>query len=87
MSRLKGKSALVLGAASVDNMGQIIAKRFADEGAQVTVAGRNMANLQSLADAIGGSAVHCDITSKADIDAAVAQKLRGQAPSTLAQRM
>jgi NAD(P)-dependent dehydrogenase (short-subunit alcohol dehydrogenase family) len=84
MSRLKGKSALVLGAASVDNMGQIIAKRFADEGAQVTVAGRNMANLQSLADAIGGSAVHCDITSKADIDAAVAHAVDCSGPIDIA---
>ncbi len=72
MSRLKGKSALVLGAASVGNMGQVIAERFAQEGARVTVAGRNIQNLETLADAIGGSAVHCDITSKADIKAAVA---------------
>ena len=84
MSRLKGKSALVLGAASVDNMGQIIARRFANEGAQVTVAGRNRANLQSLANAIGGSAMHCDITSKADIDATVAHTVDRSGPIDIA---
>ena len=73
MSRLKGKSALIIGAASEGNMGQVIARRFASEGADVTVAGRNIRNLESLANSINGSAVHCDITVRSDIEAAVAQ--------------
>ncbi len=71
MTRLKGKSALVLGAASDGNMGQVIARRFASEGADVTVAGRNIENLQALAKSINGSAVYCDITAKRDIESAV----------------
>ena len=54
-------------------MGQVIARRFASEGADVTVAGRNIRNLESLANSINGSAVHCDITVRSDIEAAVAQ--------------
>jgi NADP-dependent 3-hydroxy acid dehydrogenase YdfG len=38
-----------VGAAGKDNMAQIIARRFADEGAVVAVAGRHMDSLQALA--------------------------------------
>lgn len=72
MSRLAGKSAFVLGAAGEGNMGQVIARRFAAEGAKVAVGGRNMDVLEALAKEIGGIAVQCDITSRADIEAAVA---------------
>ena len=72
MNRLQNKVALVLGAASRDNMGQDIARRFAAEGAKVVVAGRDLGELNRLADQIGGSAVRCDITRRADLDAAVA---------------
>ncbi|MFK8021729.1 MAG: SDR family NAD(P)-dependent oxidoreductase [Pseudomonadales bacterium] len=71
MSRLEGKTALVLGAAGEGNMGQVIARRFAQEGAHVVVGGRNMSVLESLASDIGGLAVQCDITSKSDIEQAV----------------
>ena len=33
MGRLEGKRAVILGAAGKDNMGQVIGKRFRDEGA------------------------------------------------------
>lgn len=71
MDRLKGKCAYVLGAAGRGNMGQVIARRFAAEGANVAVGGRNMGELQKLADEIGGLAVRCDITSMADIRSSV----------------
>ena len=71
MDRLKGKCAYVLGAAGRDNMGQVIARRFAAEGASVAVGGRNMDELQKLADEIGGLAVQCDITSMAEIRSSV----------------
>ena len=41
MARLAGKVAYVLGAAGRDNMGQVIARRFALEGASVAVGGRH----------------------------------------------
>jgi NAD(P)-dependent dehydrogenase (short-subunit alcohol dehydrogenase family) len=67
MGRLEGKGAIVLGAASPGNMGQHIARRFKAEGAGVVVAGRNLAALRTLADDIGGHAVRCDITVRADL--------------------
>ncbi|WP_332671932.1 SDR family oxidoreductase [Aromatoleum sp.] len=69
MSRkLEGKVAIVLGAAGRDNMGQVIAKRFADEGARVVVAGRNLAELSRFAKTFGGAARTCDITKKHEVE-------------------
>lgn len=67
MGKLEGKVAVVLGAAGKDNMGQVMARRFAAEGARVVVAGRHLGPLETLAQEIGGVAVACDITSKADV--------------------
>ncbi len=66
--RLEGKRAVVLGAAGKDNMGQVIARRFRQEGAAVVVAGRSVEGLDALAGEIGGHAVACDITSEDDIE-------------------
>ncbi len=71
MGRLSGKAALVVGAAGVENMGQAIARRFADEGARVAVAGRNMDVLETLAADIGGVALPCDFSDRASIFAMV----------------
>ena len=65
--RLEGKGAVVLGAANRDNMAQVIARRFTEEGAKVVVAGRKMDELERFAREIGGHAIHCDITSRADV--------------------
>lgn len=65
MRRLEGKSAVVLGAAGADNMGQVIARRLTQEGARVLVAGRHRAELEALAAEIGGVATVCDITERA----------------------
>ena len=67
MGRLAGKVAYVLGAAGRDNMGQVIARRFAEEGATVAVGGRHIDELEWLAGEIGGMAVTCDITKLDDI--------------------
>ena len=67
MRRLQDKVAIVLGAAGRDHMGQAIARRFADEGARVVVAGRHAEELERFAATIGGSAALCDITRKADL--------------------
>jgi NAD(P)-dependent dehydrogenase (short-subunit alcohol dehydrogenase family) len=69
MARLAGKRAIILGAAGRDNMGQVIARRFAKEGAAVLVAGRRLAELQSFAAEIGGVAAACDITRSTDVTA------------------
>lgn len=62
MGRLEGKAALVIGAGNRDNMAQVIARRFASEGAKVAVAGRKMDVLEQFADEIEGVAIPCDIT-------------------------
>jgi NAD(P)-dependent dehydrogenase (short-subunit alcohol dehydrogenase family) len=61
MGRLTGKKAVVLGAAGKDNMGQVIARRFAAEGATVLVAGRRAEPLEAFAKEIGGHFALCDI--------------------------
>jgi NAD(P)-dependent dehydrogenase (short-subunit alcohol dehydrogenase family) len=68
MKRLEGKVAVILGAAAKDNMGQVIARRLADENAKVVVAGRHEDGLKELADEIDGCYALCDITKKADIE-------------------
>lgn len=67
MGRLEGKTAVVIGAAGQGNMAQVIARRFADEGAMVVVGGRNQAELERFAGEIGGAAVACDITDEDDL--------------------
>ncbi len=71
MNELKGKIAIVLGAAGAGNMGQTIAKRFAGAGAKVLVAGRHEEELTNFATKIGGDFALCDITQRADVDAMV----------------
>ncbi len=73
MGKLTGKAAIVLGAAGADNMGQVIARRFAEEGAKVMVAGRNEPELERLSTELQGAYAICDITRRADIDAMAAK--------------
>jgi len=68
MGRLAGKIASVLGAAGKDNMGQVIARRFAEEGAKVIVSGRNEGPLREIAEEINGDWVLCDISQKQSIN-------------------
>lgn len=69
MGRLQDKVAVILGAAGNDNMGQVIARRFAAEGAKVVAAGRNADSLNQIAAEIDGLAVRCDVTQKSDLEA------------------
>src|SRR3546814_15970483 len=69
MGMLQDKVAVIIGAAGRDNMGQVIARRFAAEGERVVVAGRDEAALAELAEEIGGLAVRCDITDEGDLAA------------------
>lgn len=77
MGQLEGKSAVILGAASVGNMGQVITRLFASEGAKVMVAGRKEAPLAALAEEIGGTYALCDITSHDEVHA-LAQKAKSE---------
>ena len=65
MGRFTGKVVSIVGAAGKDNMGQVMARRFAAEGAKVVVSGRNEAALRAIAEEVNGDWVLCDFTKKA----------------------
>jgi 3-oxoacyl-[acyl-carrier protein] reductase len=71
--RLQGKVAIVTGGAS--GMGACIAQTFAREGAHVAVLDVDLAAAKKIADGIGHAAmaIKCDVSKRADIDAAVVE--------------
>lgn len=71
MGSLDGKGAIVLGAAGEGNMGQVIARQLAKEGAKVAVGGRGKDRMAGIAREIGGIALDCDITDREQVFAAV----------------
>ena len=70
MSRFEGRTALVTGGAK--GIGAATAERLASEGARVLVADFDEAAAAETAERIGGRAIRCDVTSRADVEAAVA---------------
>lgn len=69
--RLNGKVAIITGAAS--GFGAETARLYAKEGAKVVIVDLNLAGAVKVAEEIGAAAVaiKCDVSKRADIDAAV----------------
>lgn len=67
MGSLTGKTAVVLGASGESNFGTAVARRYAEEGANVVVSARRKEPLDVLASEIGGLAIASDITDEAQI--------------------
>jgi 3-oxoacyl-[acyl-carrier protein] reductase len=70
MRRLAHTTVLVTGGAK--GIGAATAQRLASEGAHVVVADFDEAAASETAERIGGRAIRCDVTSRADVEAAVA---------------
>ncbi len=64
--RLKGKTAIVTGGGS--GFGAGIARKFATEGAHVTIADINIDGAQHVAGEIGGRALTCDVSDGASVN-------------------
>ena len=74
MDRFAGKTVIVTGAGR--GIGQAIAQRFADEGAEVMLLGRGREALEETSELIGGGLVHtADVGDAAQVAAAVGSAL------------
>jgi 3-oxoacyl-[acyl-carrier protein] reductase len=69
--RFERRNALVTGGGS--GIGAATSRRLASEGAHVVVADLDLVRAEEVAGEIGGSAVRCDVTSREDVEAAVAR--------------
>ena len=65
--RLAGKVAVVTGGCS--GIGLATVRRFAEEGAKVVIGDLDDSNGERIAQEVGGVYVHCDVTSKDEVDA------------------
>ena len=69
MGTLVNKTAVIVGASGTANLGSAIARRLAQEGANVVVSARREEPLRALALELDGLAVSCDVTDEATIEA------------------
>jgi NAD(P)-dependent dehydrogenase (short-subunit alcohol dehydrogenase family) len=71
MAAFDGKVVLVTGATG--NLGQVVARRFAGEGAKLTLAARNADDLKALAEELGGDTMTeaADLGDPGSVDALV----------------
>lgn len=76
MGRLEGKGAIILGAGGRGNIGQAIARRFREEGAELVIAGRNREEMERLAGEIGAQVLTCDLAERDQIFALAEQVSR-----------
>lgn len=78
--RLKGKVAIVTGAAS--GFGAEIARLYAREGAKVAVVDLNEQGAQKVAAEIGPAAlaVRCDVSNRADVDNVISKTVAAFGP-------
>ncbi|MEO7269151.1 MAG: 3-oxoacyl-ACP reductase [Knoellia sp.] len=65
--RLAGKVAVVTGGCS--GIGLATVRRFAEEGAKVVIGDLDDTNGERIAEEVGGTYVHCDVTDKDQVDA------------------
>lgn len=77
-----GKHAVISGGGS--GVGAELAARFAAGGAKVTILGRRMEPLQEVADRTGAFAAGCDVTDRAELDAALAKAAEANGPVGIA---
>lgn len=78
MGKLTGKSAVVTGAAQ--GIGFAVAKRLAEDGADVTIGDLNGPGAEEAAGKIGGQGVECDVSDPDQVAALMAEGSRDGAP-------
>jgi NAD(P)-dependent dehydrogenase (short-subunit alcohol dehydrogenase family) len=76
--RLDGRHVVVTGAGV--GIGRAIAERLAVEGAALTLLAPNLAELEEVADRVGGVAVYCDIRDRPGLDRAFAEAAASRGP-------
>ena len=67
MGRLEGKKAVIVGASGKGGMGQAMAQRFMDEGAEVLVSARREPEIKAFAEETGCHYAACDLTVRQQV--------------------